>query len=315
MDAAGPRADQPSEVRELGRRRRRHGRLRARRKGAAGQNERLLQNGGARSAALPGPVVLERNTGFEPATFAGRGSRQPRARGSGLEGSRTCSRMAWAVEERRTTATTRRVPPQRGQARTSVWKVRLRSWARGWGGGAVGGGQAPAPGGRKLPRWAPQGEEARARRGDAPGRWGRRPRSSGRGWPWGAGRARPRGGGRPPEAGRGVSLRWGRPASSGRRVVRRARPTAARATAARGRRSCTAARGPSRHSREARCRRGARSPRRRQFGGQTGAREDAARSVAPGCLRAGGCPARPRAPTPPRGRLAHGAARECAWPR
>jgi len=33
--------------------------------------------------------------------------------------------MAWAVVERRTTATTRRVPPQRGQVRTSVWKVRL----------------------------------------------------------------------------------------------------------------------------------------------------------------------------------------------
>ena len=30
-----------------------------------------------------------------------------------------------AVVERRTTATTRRVPPQRGQVRTSVWKVRL----------------------------------------------------------------------------------------------------------------------------------------------------------------------------------------------
>jgi hypothetical protein len=55
------------------------------------------------------------------------------ARGSGLEGSRKCSRMAWAVEERRTTATTRRVPPQRGQARTSVWKVRLRSSAQGMG--------------------------------------------------------------------------------------------------------------------------------------------------------------------------------------
>ncbi len=55
------------------------------------------------------------------------------ARGSGLEGSRTCSRMAWAVEERRTTATTRRVPPQRGQARTSVWNVRLRSSAQGMG--------------------------------------------------------------------------------------------------------------------------------------------------------------------------------------
>jgi hypothetical protein len=58
------------------------------------------------------------------------------ARGSGLEGSRKCSRMAWAVEERRTTATTRRVPPQRGQARTSVWNVRLRSSAQGWGAGA-----------------------------------------------------------------------------------------------------------------------------------------------------------------------------------
>ncbi len=33
--------------------------------------------------------------------------------------SRKCSRMAWAVAERRTTATTRRVPPQRGQVRTS----------------------------------------------------------------------------------------------------------------------------------------------------------------------------------------------------
>jgi hypothetical protein len=55
------------------------------------------------------------------------------ARGSGLEGSRKCSRMAWAVEERRTTATTRRVPPQRGQARTSVWNVRLRSSAQGMG--------------------------------------------------------------------------------------------------------------------------------------------------------------------------------------
>jgi Bacterial extracellular solute-binding protein len=51
------------------------------------------------------------------------------ARGRGLEGSRRCSRMAWAVVERRTTATTRRVPPQRGQVRTSVWNVRLRSSA------------------------------------------------------------------------------------------------------------------------------------------------------------------------------------------
>jgi hypothetical protein len=42
------------------------------------------------------------------------------ARGRGLEGSRRCSRMAWAVVERRTTGTTRRVPPQREQVRTSV---------------------------------------------------------------------------------------------------------------------------------------------------------------------------------------------------
>jgi hypothetical protein len=48
-------------------------------------------------------------------------------RGRGLEGSRRCSRMAWAVAERSTTATTRRVPPQRGQVRTSVWKVRRRN--------------------------------------------------------------------------------------------------------------------------------------------------------------------------------------------
>jgi hypothetical protein len=41
--------------------------------------------------------------------------------------------MACAVEERRTTATTRRVPPQRGQVRTSVWNVRLRSSAQGMG--------------------------------------------------------------------------------------------------------------------------------------------------------------------------------------
>jgi hypothetical protein len=41
--------------------------------------------------------------------------------------------MAWAVEERRTTATTRRVSPQRGQVRTSVWNVRLSSSAQGMG--------------------------------------------------------------------------------------------------------------------------------------------------------------------------------------
>jgi hypothetical protein len=41
--------------------------------------------------------------------------------------------MAWAVVERSTTATTRRVPPQRGQVRTSVWKVRRRSSAQGMG--------------------------------------------------------------------------------------------------------------------------------------------------------------------------------------
>jgi hypothetical protein len=50
--------------------------------------------------------------------------------------------MAWAVEERSTTATMRRVPLQRGQQRTSVRKVRLRSWAQGMGrrGGWEGGG-------------------------------------------------------------------------------------------------------------------------------------------------------------------------------
>ena len=49
--------------------------------------------------------------------------------------------MAWAVEERRTTATTRRVPLQRGQQRTSVRNVRLRSSAQGMGrrGGREGG--------------------------------------------------------------------------------------------------------------------------------------------------------------------------------
>jgi hypothetical protein len=41
--------------------------------------------------------------------------------------------MAWAVEERSTTATMRRVPLQRGQQRTSVRNVRLRSWAQGMG--------------------------------------------------------------------------------------------------------------------------------------------------------------------------------------
>jgi hypothetical protein len=60
------------------------------------------------------------------------------ARGSGLEGSLRCWRMAWAVVERRTTATTRRVPPQRGQVRTSARNVRLRSSAQGMGAGAVG---------------------------------------------------------------------------------------------------------------------------------------------------------------------------------
>jgi hypothetical protein len=55
------------------------------------------------------------------------------ARGRGLEGSRRCSRMARAVVERRTTATTRRVPPQRGQVRTSDRKVRPRSSAQGMG--------------------------------------------------------------------------------------------------------------------------------------------------------------------------------------
>jgi len=37
--------------------------------------------------------------------------------------------MAWAVVERRTTATTRRLPPQRVQVRKSVWNVRRRSSA------------------------------------------------------------------------------------------------------------------------------------------------------------------------------------------
>jgi hypothetical protein len=42
-------------------------------------------------------------------------------------------KLAWAVVERRTTATTRRVPAHRGQVRTSVWNVRLRSSAQGMG--------------------------------------------------------------------------------------------------------------------------------------------------------------------------------------
>src|SRR5262249_10393728 len=53
--------------------------------------------------------------------------------GRGVEGSRRCSRMAWAVAERRTTATTRRVPAQRGQVRTSAWNVLRRSSAQGMG--------------------------------------------------------------------------------------------------------------------------------------------------------------------------------------
>jgi hypothetical protein len=55
------------------------------------------------------------------------------ARGRGLEGSRRCSRMAWAVVERRTKATTRRVPPQRGQVRTSLRNVRFSHSAQGMG--------------------------------------------------------------------------------------------------------------------------------------------------------------------------------------
>jgi hypothetical protein len=52
------------------------------------------------------------------------GGKAAGARGRGLEGSRRCSRMAWAVEERSTTATKRRVLvlPQRGQARTNVFE-------------------------------------------------------------------------------------------------------------------------------------------------------------------------------------------------
>jgi hypothetical protein len=97
------------------------------------------------------------------------------ARGRALEERRRCSRMARAVAERRATATTRRVPPQRGQVRTSVWNVRRRSSAQGMGRrgwcGPTGSGAT-----RQEGAWAGgAGAAGWGRRGDAPGRLGRRP--------------------------------------------------------------------------------------------------------------------------------------------
>jgi hypothetical protein len=51
------------------------------------------------------------------------------ASGRGLEGRWRCSRMARAVAERRTQATRRLWPPQRGQVRTSVRNVLFKSSA------------------------------------------------------------------------------------------------------------------------------------------------------------------------------------------
>ena len=78
-------------------------------------------------SAISGPETA-------PEAEPGRGG----GRGRGLDGTLQ-ARMAWAVTERRTTATTRRVPPQLGQVRTSVWNVRLRSSATGDGAAAPAG--------------------------------------------------------------------------------------------------------------------------------------------------------------------------------
>jgi hypothetical protein len=75
------------------------------------------------------------------------------ARGRGREGSLRCSRMALAVEERRTTATTRLWPPQRRQVRTSARNVLFKGSAHGtaaWARGARGTGAAKV-GGRERP--------------------------------------------------------------------------------------------------------------------------------------------------------------------
>jgi len=77
--------------------------------------------------------------------------------------------MAWAVVERRTTATTRRMPPQRLQLRTSARNVLFKSSAHGtrdeegglgpwstrhWGGQGVGGGRGGGvPGTTLATRW------------------------------------------------------------------------------------------------------------------------------------------------------------------
>jgi hypothetical protein len=73
------------------------------------------------------------------------------ARGWGREGSLRCSRMALAVEDRRTTATTRRGPAQRGRWRRSAPKVRRSSSAQGRGAGAFGVRTEGARGRRRRP--------------------------------------------------------------------------------------------------------------------------------------------------------------------
>ena len=95
--------------------------------------------------------------------------------GSGLEGSRRCSRMAWEVAERRTTATTRRVPPQRRQSEDVAAERAFQSL--GPGDGAPG--LARADGlrchrARGCLGQRRRGPQARARRRGAPGHWGRR---------------------------------------------------------------------------------------------------------------------------------------------
>jgi hypothetical protein len=70
------------------------------------------------------------------------------------------------------------------------------------------------PDGRLAYRGRQRGHDAGTTRA-APGPWGRRRRSSERGWPWEAERARRGGGGRPPGRRRGASVPWERAASSG----------------------------------------------------------------------------------------------------
>ena len=158
------------------------------------------------------------------------------------------------------------------------------------------------------------GKEARARRGAAPWRWGRRRRSNARGWPWGVGRARPPGGGgqrRQQEVRlscrRGPLHPVGEPSvGQGRQPLERQGPAGAVVAEPLEARDVVFVK-PGVGVEEKPSTKAQRRPGRRAGG--------RGRSAAPGCLRAAGHrvlrPGRP----PPRGCRAHAAARGCAGPR